>query len=122
MKRETAAERAAWTAHVEGGAAEKPSKYGNRKTNGYASMREAEIAAKLQALERCGDISQLREQVPFVLVAGQGKIRPVKYIADFTYIDADGFHVLDAKGCKTPVYRLKKKLMLLLLSLEIEEV
>ena len=33
------------------------------------------------------------------------------YEADFTYNTGDGFIVEDCKGVKTPLYRLKKKLM-----------
>lgn len=122
--------RAAWTEFVEGANAEpaKPSKYRNQRTefNGkwYASKREAEMAAKLHILASRGLIRDLQEQVGFTLVEGNGKIRPIRYVADFTYRDdADRLHILDAKGySKNRVWRLKKKLMMLMLGLEIEEV
>lgn len=122
--RERRGERAAWTAFVEGGQVPTPSKYGNQREGKYASKREAAVAASLMALERAGKIKGLREQHPIVLVPSDGKLRAIKYIADFTYIDpADGgFHVLDAKGFKTQVYRLKKRMAALLLGIEIEEV
>jgi Protein of unknown function (DUF1064) len=114
--------REAWTAMVEG-RAPKRSKYGAVRTDGYASKREARTAAALHALARAGQIKDLREQVPIVLVPRNGKLRAVTYIADFTYSDPDGIkHYLDAKGFKTPVYRLKKRLAALLLNIEIEEV
>lgn len=118
------AERAAWTAAVEGRDPEKAasSKYKNEKQGKYASIHECEVAGGLAALERAGKIHELREQVRFVLVEGDGIERAVTYIADFTYSDETGFHVLDAKGFKTAVYRLKKRLMWLLLKIRIEEV
>jgi hypothetical protein len=122
MRRESRAEREAWTAHVEG---RKPvaNKYGNDRTRAYASNLEAKHAVKLWALQAGGIITELEEQVPIVLVEGRGKIRPIIYRADFTYRDSDGVrHVVDVKGCKTPIYRLKRKLAALLLNLEIEEV
>ncbi len=122
MRRETTAERAAWTAHVTGEAAAKANKYGAQREGKYASKYEAEVAARLACLERCGIITELREQVSFTLVEGNGKIRPIRYVADFTYIDLDGvMHICDAKGySKNAVYRLKKKMMALM-GLTIEE-
>lgn len=113
--------REAWTAYVEGRAPVE-NKYGNERSKRYASKYQAEIAAKLWALESRGIITDLREEVPVVLVSGNGKIRPIIYRADFVYKQDGVKHVVDAKGCKTPVYRLKRKLAALLLGLEIEEV
>ena len=98
-------------------------KYHAVREGKYASGGEARIAGELAALERMGNIRDLKEQVSFTLVEGQGRIRPIKYIADFVYRDRDGTqHICDAKGyTKNPVYRLKKKLMKLLHGLEIEE-
>ena len=123
MKRETKADRAAWTEYVDGAAVGKKSKYGNVRTGKYASKKEAMIAARLQALASVGVITDLREQVRFVLVEGQGKIRPICYIADFMYVDEDKrTRVIDVKGyTKNQVYRLKKKMMMLLRGIEIEE-
>jgi hypothetical protein len=123
VRRESRVEREAWTAFIEGRKQKPSQKYRNERTEGFASRYEAEIAAKLAALERSGQISDLRFQVPLVLVEGNGKIRAIKYVADFTYIDRQGKkHWVDAKGCKTPMYRLKRKLAILLHGIEIEEV
>lgn len=89
---------------------EKPSKYRNRHTefNGktYASQREANRAAELQLMVRAGEIMAVCEQVPFDLPGG------IKYIADFVILLPDGtYRVEDAKGVKTDVYKLKKRLM-----------
>jgi len=57
------------------------------------------------------------------LVPGNGKLAPIYYVADFTYIDTEGnMYVLDAKGFKPAIYRLKKRMAALLLGIEIEEV
>ena len=98
-------------------------KYNAKRTNGFASKHEADIAAKLIALEKAGKIMDLQFQVPFVLVEGCGKVRDIKYVADFVFHEGtyDNYVVADAKGCKTPVYLLKKKLMYLLLGIEVEE-
>lgn len=122
MRRETKAERAAWSKHF-GDAVAGPSKYGNEKAGKYDSKHEAETAGKLAALERMGKIKNLKEQVRIVLVPGNGRLRPIVYVADFTYFDLeDVLHVLDAKGFKTQVYRLKKRMAALLLDVIIEEV
>jgi hypothetical protein len=129
MRRETKAERAAWTEFVTGKktcVGERGSKYGNKRIefNGkiYDSIREANKAAELQALFRQGKIKDYTEQKRIVLVAGDGKLRPIVYVADFYYVDLDGTpHVLDSKGYKTKEYRLKKKLAALLLRIQIEE-
>lgn len=121
MKRESKSERDAWTAHIEGTEQAKASKYRNERAGKYASKREAEVAANLHALNSRGLIKELREQVRIVLVPGNGKLRPVVYVADFTYQDEIGFHIIDAKGFKTQIYRLKKRLAALLLGIEIEE-
>ena len=127
MRRETRAEREAWTKFFDGETSSpKANKYGALRTGKYASKHEAEVAVNLKALESSGAIRELREQHPITLVKGDGKLRPIVYIADFTYIDhMNKFHVLDAKSgftAKLPVYRLKKRLAALLLGIEIEEV
>lgn len=121
MRRESKAVREAWTAHVEGRAAAPEAKYGNERTGNYASGHEAAVAADLAALERGGKIYELREQVKFTLVEGNGKLRPIRYIADFVWIDEDGRTVVgDAKGySKNQVWRLKQKMMKLLLGIEV---
>ena len=119
MRRDS--QRAAWTAFVEGTIAAPENKYSAVRQGKYASTHEADVAASLAALERSGAITNLREQVGFILVPGDGKLRPISYIADFVW-DEDGREVVgDAKGFKTPVYRLKKRMMKLLLGIDIRE-
>lgn len=104
------------------------SKYHNEKTDGYASKREARRAAELRLLEQTGEISELREQVPFVLIPTQwidGELveRACTYVADFTWKNRRGeLVVADAKGVKTEVYRIKKKLMLMVHGHRIREI
>ncbi|STZ77366.1 DUF1064 domain-containing protein [Bergeriella denitrificans] len=109
------------------------SKYGNRKTNGYDSRREAQYAAKLEALRRAADpetrVADIRKQVPFELIPAQrgadGKVveRACKYIADFVVTRASGrVDVIDVKGFKTPDYIIKRKLMLKVHGIRILEV
>jgi len=92
-------------------------KYGNKKTAGYDSKREAARAKELKFLCLAGEISDLREQVAFDLIPRQlgsdGKVaeRAVKYIADFVYLRAGVQVVEDCKGFRTPDYIIKRKLM-----------
>ena len=100
-------------------------KYSAKQTNGYASKREANRAAELQALSRAGIISELREQVKFELLPAQkGKLRnerPLGYVADFVFEDKCGRHVVDTKGYRTREYVIKRKLMLFVHKIQIEE-
>ena len=103
------------------------SKYGNRKVTYYGmtfdSKHEGERYLFLRSEQLAGRISDLRCQVPFEVIPKTGKERATKYIADFVYKDADGNTVVeDAKGYRTEVYRLKRKLMLWQYGVEIREV
>jgi hypothetical protein len=108
-------------------------KYGNKRTNGYASAREAKRAAELKLLEKASEIIDLVEQVPFVLIPAQklnGKTveRACKYVADFVYkipgyrSFLDTVVVEDCKGFKTPDYIIKRKLMLHVHGIRVREV
>jgi len=104
------------------------SKYNNVKSGGYASKREARVAEQLRERERRGEIRDLKEQVWFLLVpkaiGPDGKVteRACSYVADWTWIDGDGrLHVGDAKGFRTDVYKIKKKLLLFVHGHVIEE-
>ena len=57
------------------------------------------------------DIQGLRRQVPYVLIEKSEHGRAVKYIADFCYMENGKEVVEDAKGFKTDVYKLKRRLM-----------
>lgn len=93
------------------------SKYGNKKTYGHDSKKEAVRARELMLLQRAGKISCLQQQVTFELIPAQyinGKCveRAVKYVADFVYAQDGKTVVEDVKGFKTPEYVIKRKLML----------
>lgn len=99
-------------------------KYGNTKIlfNGvkFDSKRELRRYQQLLALQAAKEIKDLKLQVKFLLQEGfkdiQGEHhKPISYIADFTYLDRKyNWHLVveDSKGFKTPVYLLKKKLLL----------
>ena len=96
--------------------ANRGSKYGNRKVNGFDSKKEANRYAELALMQRAGLITNLKRQVRFVLIPAQYKdgkciFRSCSYVADFVY-EKDGETVIeDTKGFKTPEYIIKKKLM-----------
>lgn len=112
------------------------SKYGNKKAkaNGrvFDSRTERSRYYTLQVLEKAGEISELRMQVPFEIIPAiyetvevqlKTKTKQVQklvqrashYVADFVYKDKDGNMVVeDVKGSSsilTPEFRLKMKLM-----------
>ena len=98
------------------------SKYRAVRTNGYASKREANRAAELELLVRVGAISNLRKQVKYELIPKRDGERAVSYIADFVY-QQDGKEVIeDVKGFKTPVYKIKRRLMQEKYGITIQEV
>lgn len=89
-----------------------PGKFGNEKWRGFDSKREGRRAQDLALLEKVGAIQELRCQVRFELIPKQDGERACTYIADFVYMEDGRQIVEDAKGFKTEVYRIKKKLML----------
>lgn len=86
-----------------------------------ASRKEATRYRELRLLEQAGAIQDLRLQVPFVLLPKSQYGRAVKYIADFVYTENGRQVVEDAKGYRTDVYKLKRRLMAELLGIEIKE-
>lgn len=122
-------------------------KYGNTKITvdgiQFDSKREAARYQELKLLERAGVISFLQRQTKFQLIPDQhapsnavytkgprkGQRKPGKllehecsYIADFCYIRNGETVVEDAKGYRTEVYKIKKKLMLERYGIQIKEV
>ena len=98
----------------------KRSKYGNRKVHSEGSWFDsAKEAARYKELKSDPAISQLQRQVKYPLeVNGQ---LVCCYLADFTYVHGGYLIVEDVKGYKTPIYRLKKKLMKACLGIDIKE-
>ena len=90
----------------------------------FASLHEADVALQLQSLESSGAIKCLEYQIPFEILPSQKKLgytRPLTYIADFVFLRDNEFVVADAKGYKTEVYKLKKRLLAQLHNITIEE-
>jgi len=99
-------------------------KFGNKKTviDGitFDSKAEATRYSTLKVLESAGVVTQLRLQVPYELTVNGLKV--CRYIADFVYT-MDGKEVVeDVKGMRTPEYKLKRKLMLAVFGIEIQEI
>ena len=115
-------------------------KYHNTKVlyNGlkFDSKKEYERYLKLKDLEDKGEISELMLQVPYVLIPKQELPRPYmksgrmkyvepvcKYVADFVYKDKKGNVVVeDTKGMRTAEYNIKRKLMLMVHGIQIQEI
>ena len=87
----------------------------------FASQKEAKRYQELKLLERAHKIFSVIVQPRFDLIVNGKKCG--KYLADFSYhTDDGGLVVEDVKGVKTPVYRLKKKLVKALYGIDITEV
>lgn len=119
-------------------------KYGNKKieVDGivFDSKKEAKRYKELLLLEKAGEISELRRQVKYVLIPAQrepdttgamGGIRKGKiiehecsYYADFVYFDRkkQDMVVEDTKGVRTAEYIIKRKLMLRIYGIRINEI
>lgn len=94
----------------------------------FDSKKEANYYLKLKLLEKAGTIKDLELQKEFILQdsfkLNNKAIRKITYKADFSYISTldDKLHIVDVKGFKTEVYRLKKKLFEYKYGIEIEEI
>lgn len=118
----------------------KPSKYHNEKptaidprtgeTITFDSNKEMNYFFELLAREKAGEITRIERQVEFEIQPAftdstGKKHRPIKYVADFVYYErinprringilvSDDIkpHIVDVKGMKTDVYKIKKKLL-----------
>ena len=92
------------------------------EADGYTfdSKREAARYGELKLLVAAGEITQLEVHPPFPMEVGGLHI--ANYVADFQYTEKGRVVVEDVKGVRTPVYKLKKKLMLGIYGIEIKEV
>lgn len=106
------------------------SKYKNKKVvykdMKFDSKKECLRYLVLEDMQRKGEISELKIQVPFVLVPpfelNGKKYKGIRYIADFVYKKDGKVIVEDTKGYRTDVYKIKKKLMAYIHKIEIKEV
>lgn len=111
---------------------QKQNKYNNTKVEykgiKFDSIKEMKHYQLLEYLQKIGEIKELKLQVPYELIPkykiNNKTVRKTTYIADFTYITTkdDKLHIVDTKGFKTDVYRLKKKLFEYKYGVEVEEV
>lgn len=107
----------------------------------FDSRKEANRWKALIRLEEEGKIHDLERQVPFELTPPirepdstgprggkiKGKLleRASYYVADFVYTDSEGNHVVEdvkSPATRTPVYILKRKIMLWRHGIQIKEV
>lgn len=110
----------------------KSNKYGAKKTTidgkTFDSIKEANRYTSLLLLQRAGVISDLQTQVKYVLIPTQrdaeGKLleKECSYKADFVYKRDGQLIVEDTKGFKTPEYNIKRKLMLHVHNIRIQEI
>lgn len=79
----------------------------------FASKAEFRRYEELKMMERAGLISNLEAQKPYVLIDKSKYGRAIKYIADYVYQEGGKLVVEDVKSepTKTPLYKLKKRLM-----------
>lgn len=120
-------------------------KYHSRKISRdgltFDSLKEYRRYCELALLEKAGQITELKPQVPFELLPAQyetferyGKKgqrlkdgsrcieKAVIYRADFVYKENGKIIVEDTKGFKTKDYILKRKMMLYFHGIKIKEV
>jgi hypothetical protein len=100
-------------------------KYNAKKTeyNGviYDSKKEANRAMELDLMIKAGDVIKVERQPRFDIYVNGVFI--AYYKADFKIFYPKGyFEVEDVKGMKTPVYRLKKKLVETIYGITINEI
>jgi hypothetical protein len=94
----------------------------------FDSKKEAKVYLDLKLMQQAGDIKGFDRQVVFELIPSQkeGKKiieRAVTYRADFVIKHTDGaMTAIDAKGMRTPAYVIKRKLMLWIKHIRIQEV
>lgn len=92
----------------------------------FDSKKEGNYYTKLKLMQNAGLIWNLELQKKYILQAGftfnGKKIREISYYADFVYEDKDGIYVIDTKGYRTDVYKLKKKLFIRKYGIDIKEV
>jgi hypothetical protein len=105
-------------------ARQKALKYHNKRTTvdgiTFSSKKEAGRYIDLKRMEQAGVIRNLKLQPRFRIE--HNGVHACDYVADFEYC-LDGKIIReDVKGIKTPMYRLKKKLVKAFYNIEIVEI
>lgn len=86
----------------------------------FASRAEANRYQELKIMERNGNISGLTLQVKYPIVINGVKV--CTYVSDFDYHENGQAVTEDVKGVRTPVYKIKKKLVKAMYGIDIREV
>lgn len=88
----------------------------------FPSKAEARRYGELRLLEQAGAIRDLELQPRFPLVVNGARV--AVYVADFRYAEVGSRRVIveDVKGVRTPLYRLKKRLVKVLYGVDVQEV
>jgi hypothetical protein len=98
-------------------------KYNNTRVvvDGYKfdSKREATRYGVLKMLAMAGEITELEVHPEYDLTTNGVSV--CKYEADFSYLRNEKRVVEDVKGVRTPVYKIKKKLMRAIYNIDILE-
>jgi hypothetical protein len=97
-----------------------PHKYRAKAVGDFASKKEHKRHSELLLLESQAIIEGLERQKVFPLSINGVKI--CTYIADFVYREKGVLVVEDAKGYRTPVFRLKAKIFRATMGFSIREV
>ena len=103
-------------------------KYHNKKTmvgdKSFSSKKEADRFVELTLMEKGKYIQDLKTQVSFPLIPKSKYGREIVYVADFTYYENGNLVVEDVKSpvTKTPLYRLKKRILAEMYGIVIKEV
>ena len=95
----------------------------------FDNLKSSSSSSGFENLGFLTQIHSLRCQVPFSFTINSEAMRNpdtnrvIKYVADFEYFTSEGERkVVDVKGFKTDVYKIKKALMLACNAILIEEV
>jgi hypothetical protein len=83
----------------------------------FASRGEALRYQDLRYMEKAGRIKDLQLQVAYPMSVNGYKL--CTYVADFVYLEDGKKIVEDFKGVRTPIFRLKAKMMKALLGIEL---
>ena len=93
------------------------SKYGNEKIRYDGEIFDSKLEfyrwIDLKILQKAGKIENLKRQVKIPLIEKSEYGREISYIADFAYQEHGQLMIEDtkSKATKTPLYRLKKRLV-----------
>lgn len=90
----------------------------------FHSKKEADRFVELALMEKAKVIQDLKTQVKFPLIRKSAYGKEIVYIADFVYYEDGKMVVEDTKSAitkKNPLYRLKKRMMAELYSIDIKE-